>query len=154
MRRASERTTAVRVIAALAFAFVLPSLVLGQTYIWLDHPKSGPPLSAQPGLYTGVSLIFGVMLGWPYVAGAAGLWAILDHLDRHYRWTSAVVGLATGAAVVLLTARDGQVSGYPIAYPLYLGLGLLTGLGVWQIAYGRQARLPRPGPPARQRLVL
>ena len=154
MRRASEQTTRLRVFGALVFAFALPSLMIGQAFCWLDKSEEIKPTGLVDGLaFTVPSLMFGVLVGWPYVLGAAGVWAILDHLDRHYWWTAALTGLATGGALATLSFRNGQFQNYPIAYPLCLSVGLITGLGVWTIAYGRQHQLPTPVTPA-GRLVM
>jgi len=153
MRRALERTTSLRVIGALLFAFALPSLVLGQAFCWLDKSEIKPTGLLDALAFSAPSLVFGLFLGWPYVLAAASVWAILDQRDVHYRWTAAVTGLATGGALAIMNFRDGLFQTYPIGYPLCLGIGLVTGLGVWTIAYGRQQKLAKPSTPA-GRLVM
>jgi hypothetical protein len=150
MRPAFERTTRLRVFGALVFAFALPSLVLGQGHLWLS-PQPDPSVSEATSL-TLASLVFGVLLGWPYVAFAAGVWAILDHLDRHYWWTAIAVGLITGGAVAAFSFPDTKTQTHMVS--LCLGLGPATGFGVWTIAYGRQNRLKAPKPAPAGRLVL
>jgi hypothetical protein len=60
-----------------------------------------------------------------------------------------LIGAVTGAAVaVKLTGWHGADAA--LLWPLSAVLGLLTGLGVWMIAYGRRrpARAPRGTSPA------
>lgn len=151
MRPAIERTTRLRVLGALVFAFALPSLVLGQAHAWLG-PEPDPASLGEAVLLAAPSLVFGVLLGWPYVAFAVGVWAILDHLDRHYWWTAMAVGLISGGAVAVFSFQDSKMQAYMV--PLCLALGPVTGFGVWAIAYGRQARLKASTPSPSGRLVL
>jgi hypothetical protein len=149
MPPSTRRTTMLRVILALLFAYVLPSLVLGQAFYW-TNPGSEAKTVAMSAVFAAPALIMGLLLGWPYVLGAAGCWAVLDHFDRHYLWTAMVVGLATGFGV----AQTGLRSQKTIHVAVTLTLGLVTALGVWWIAYGRQDRLPAPKPLPRPRLAL
>jgi hypothetical protein len=151
MPPSTRRTTMLRVVLALLLAYVLPSLVLGQAYFWTE--PSSPEMPHTPGMaavFTAPSLVMGLLLGWPYVVGAAGCWAVLDHFDRHYAWAAAIVGLATGFGV----SETGLRSAHFPHMAFCLVLGLITSLGVWQIAYGRQARLPAPRVLPKPRLVL
>lgn len=149
MRLVSKKTTRSRVFLALVVAFVLPSLVLGQTYNWLDKSASTPTALADALISTAPILVIGAFFGWPYVLGSAVAWALLDQTNRHYPWTAAATGLMAGGAVAAFNFRDGKFSDAPIAYPLCIGLGLVTGLCVWIIAYGRQSRLPEPTAPVK-----
>jgi len=151
MPRSARSTTRLRVVTALAFAFVFPGFLLGEAYHVLDRPE----IRAQDeGVFPLAGIVFGVILGWPFVLGAACVWAALDHIDRHHAWCAALVGLLTGLAVAASAFPSGQFQTYPIAYPLCATIGLATGLGVWWIAYGRQGSLRAPTPPPKARLVL
>lgn len=139
MPPSTRRTTKLRIGLALLFAFALPSLALGQVFYW-SSPSSEPRTLEIATIYSGSFLIFGAFLGWPYVLGAAACWAALDHVGRHHPWAAAIVGLATGAAVSL----TGPKAENRVDLWLAMTLGLVTALGVWWIAYGRQDRLPAP----------
>jgi len=141
MPRSMKSTTRLRVVAGLAFAFVFPGFVLGEAYHQLDTPLVRQQ-SAMDFPLAGIA--FGVILGWPYVVGAACVWGILDSVGRHYAWSAALVGVLTGLSVAAVAFHDGLFQTYPIAYPLCGAVGLVTGLGVWWIAYGRQSLLPEP----------
>jgi hypothetical protein len=82
------------------------------------------------------------VLGWPYVFCAACAWACLHQFGRHHRGLAAMVGAATGGAVAikLIGLRAAEAA---LLLPLSAVLGLLTGLGVWWIAYGRR-KAPAP----------
>ncbi|MBO9708751.1 MAG: hypothetical protein J7521_11105 [Caulobacter sp.] len=141
MPPAVRRTSMTRVVVALLVAYLLPSLAMGQAFFWWgDAVETRTPL--QAAWFAAPSLVMGLMLGWPYVAGAAGCWAVLARFDRHYAWAAALLGLAAGAGVALTGAKVHRLA----AVAFCLGLGLLTALLVWWIAYGRQARLPAPRP--------
>ncbi|MCY1648401.1 hypothetical protein OVA11_15415 [Caulobacter sp. SL161] len=150
MSRSLKRTTRLRVVLALVFAFVLPGLLLGEAYYLLD-PSVGRE-ETGPG-FAVIGVVFGFFLGWPFVLGAAVAWSILDSLERHFAWTAALVGVLTGLAVSAYAFRNGMFQTQPVAYPLCAAIGLATGLGVWWIAYGRQSRLPVKLAP-KTRLVL
>lgn len=150
MPRSLKRTTRLRVVLALVFALVLPGLSLGEAY-YLLAPSIGRQ-EMGPG-FPLLGVTFGVILGWPFVLGAAVAWSILDSLERHFAWTAALVGVLTGLAVSAFAFRDGMFQTLPVAYPLCAAIGLATGLGVWWIAYGRQSRLPQKLAP-KTRLVL
>lgn len=144
MRKASQQTSSLRFLGGAVFSLVAPSMMLAQGII---HIGEGA-LSAKedPLLFTLASPIVGAFFGWPFViAGLLG-WVVLDRLDRHYVWAAAGVGAAVGASVAFVAFRDGRFFGAPAAYPLCIGIGLLTGLGVWWIAYGRQSALPSAQP--------
>lgn len=151
MRRATTRTTAPRVIVATLFSHLAPSMTLGAIY-GLFVP-GGSTIDGEPFNAMLAGPVFGLLLGWQYLAAGLTAWALLDQIDQHHPWAAALVGLAVGASVVWFSFRDGLFFGLPIAWPLCLGVGLLTGLGVWWIAYGYQSLLPAP-PPPRGRLVL
>lgn len=142
MLRSTRSTTQLRFVTGLGFAFAFPGFWLGQAFYWLDKPYGRQDMDA---LSFGLAAVaFGIFLGWPFVLGAVGVWALLDHVELHAAPSAAMVGMATGFLVAASAFRDGRFQGYPIAYPLCVGLGLMTGLGVWWIAYGRQSRLPTP----------
>lgn len=149
MPPSTRRTTKLRVALALLLAFVLPSLVLGQIFYWTS-PEIGPKAPGTAALYAWPMLVFGLFFGWPYVLGAVGCWAVLDHFDRHVLWTAAIIGLGTGAAV----SGKGSTANFHIDIAIAMTLGLVTALGVWWIAYGRQDRLPAPKPLPKPRLAL
>lgn len=142
MLRSTRSTTRLRFITGLGFAFAFPGFWLGQAFYWLDKPYGRQDL--DPVSFGVVAIVFGVFLGWPFVLGAVGAWALLDQFDLHAAPSAALVGMATGTLVAFFAFRDGRFQGYPIAYPLCMALGVATALGVWWIAYGRQSRLPAP----------
>jgi hypothetical protein len=148
MPPSSRRTSTLRVVLALLFAYVLPALVLGQAFYW-TQTGDPPRTAALAAMFTAPSLVMGLLLGWPYVLGAAGCWAVLDHFDRHYVWAATIIGLAAGAGVSLTGLRSSTT----IHLSFCLALGLVTSLGVWWIAYARQDRLPAPALP-KPRLAL
>lgn len=153
MRRASERTTLARVIAGALFSHLAPSLTLGAVY-GLFNPSGPHDGTTDPVSLIIASPMFGLFLGWPYLAVGLAAWAVLDQIEQHHPWAAALTGLAVGAGVAAFSFPDGRFFKLPIAWPLCTGLGLLTGLGVWWIAYGRQGALkPLPQTPP-GRLVL
>lgn len=149
MPPSTRRTTTLRVVLALLFAYGLPSLVLGQAYYWTS-PIHEVKTAAEAAMWSAPSLIMGLLLGWPYVLGAAGCWAVLDQFDRHYLWAAAVVGLGAGAGAAIF----GLQSLEHVHVSMCLVLGVVTALGVWWIAYARQDRLPAPRALPRPRLVI
>ncbi len=138
---ARETTTFSRIVAAIVFAFAFPALVLSQAIIWTDDATAFAQRAATAASGLVAALPFGAVLGWPYVFCAACAWACLHQFRRHHCGLAGLVGMATGAAVaVKLTGWHGaEVS---VLWPLSAVLGLLTGLGVWWIAYGRRVRSP------------
>lgn len=149
MLRSTRSTTQFRFMIGIVFAFAFPGFWLGQAFYWLDKPYGRQDM--DPFTFGIAAIMFGVFLGWPFVLGAVGAWALLDHFDLHAAPMAALVGLATGFLVAASAFRNGQLQGYPIAYPLCMALGVATGLGVWWIAYGRQSRLPAPQPRSKPR---
>jgi len=152
MRRAKTRTTMPRVIVGALFSHLAPSMFLGAVY-GLFVP-GGAEIDGEPFNAMLAAPVFGLILGWPYVAAGLAAWALLDLVEQHHPWAAAMAGLAVGASVAWLSFRDGLFFGLPIAWPLCIGVGLLTGLGVWWIVYGRQWALKPAAPPPRSRLVL
>ncbi|MBI1685787.1 hypothetical protein [Caulobacter hibisci] len=152
MRRASEQTTSARVIAGALFSYLAPSITLGMVYDQFA-PGGSHNNSEAANVILG-ALVFGLLLGWPYLAVGLTAWAILDQIERHYPWAAALVGLAAGAGVAGFSFRDGLFFKLPIAWPLCTGVGLLTGLGVWWIAYGLQGLVKPATKPPKSRLVL
>lgn len=135
---ARETTSLSRIVAAIVFAFAFPALMLSQAILWTDNATDLAMRAATAASAAIVALPFGAVLGWPYVFCAGCAWACLHQFGRHYRSLAALVGAATGAAVAFkLNGMDA-----PVLWPLSAVLGLLTGLGVWWIAYGRRKRLP------------
>lgn len=120
-------TTRPRVALAVLFSFLFPGLALGVGFGGSTGVVIGP--------------VLGLLFGWPFVGVACGVWAIL-HGSRRHHWIGALaVGLAAGATVW------GVLAGGQVDIPVLAGctgLGAVTGLGVWWIAYGRQDRLPKP----------
>lgn len=152
MRRAKTRTTMPRVVVGALFSHLAPSMFLGAVY-GLFVP-GGAEIDGEPFNAMLAAPVFGLILGWPYVAAGLAAWALLDQIEQHHPWAAAMAGLAVGASVAWLSFRDGLFFGLPIAWPLCIGVGLLTGLGVWWIVYGRQWALKPAAPPPRSRLVL
>ncbi|MFT4251036.1 MAG: hypothetical protein QM608_00940 [Caulobacter sp.] len=153
MQLTSRRTTPNRVFLAAIFSVATPSVILGQAVYWSSFANQ-----ASASLDDGLTLIpamvvCGAFIGWPFVLVAMIAWAILDRLDIHYAWAAALVGTATGVTVTWFTLRQKMLPP-DLAWPLCIGAGLVTALGVWWIAYGRQGALKRPVPPPRGRLVL
>lgn len=134
-----ETTTFSRIVAAIVFAFAFPAVVLSQAIIWTDDATAFAQRAATAASATVAALPFGAVLGWPYVFCAACAWACLHQFGRHHRILAGLVGAVTGAAVaVKLTGWRGADVAF--LWPLSAVLGLLTGLGVWQIAYGHRRR--------------
>lgn len=147
MRPACQKTTRLRVMLAVIFALTLPPVVLGQVFFWLAHGGRGPPGLLNAMALPLTSIVFGVLVGWPYVLGAMAVWAFLEKFNRHYWWAAALTGLATGGAVVSGGMAAEPPMSLPILYPIFLFMGLVAGVCVWFIAYGRQSRLPKPAVP-------
>jgi hypothetical protein len=136
---ARETTTAPRIIAALLFVLVFPSIGVSQLFVWMDGPNGSADQIVMALSLAIVSPLFGVVTGWPYILAACGAWATLSRFERHYQWAAAVIGLAVGLMAGLrLTGAVWDDSG-PII-PLIAGIGMLTGLGAWRIAYARRDR--------------
>jgi cation transport ATPase len=136
---ARETTTLSRIVAAIVFAFAFPALMLSQAIIWTDDASAFAQRAATAASAVFAALPFGAVLGWPYVFCAGCAWACLHQFGHHHRSLAVLVGAATGVAVaVKLNGLDGPEAG--LLWPLSAVLGLLTGLGVWQIAYGRRKR--------------
>jgi hypothetical protein len=137
--RTRRRTNRGRVILAILFAFLFPSLSLGMPpaalALHLGHDIAG---LAVP-LY---AMLLGFTVGMPFVLAASAAWAIIDQFGFHFRISAALVGGATGIVPGYLASRFGEPPNGSMA--LLASLGVVTGLGVWWIAYGRQDRLPRP----------
>lgn len=151
MRRATEQTNQARTAMAMVFAFAAPSLALGQAFYWFGA-GGGPDRSLVVALqFVPISLIFGALAGWPFVLVAVAAWIVLAHVDHHHAWAAGLVGLAVGCGIGLIFTSLRGTFHMPVT--LFTGLGLLTALGVWWIAYGRQDRLPANSHP-RSRLVL
>jgi hypothetical protein len=142
---AHEKTSINRIVLAVVFAFGFPALGLSQVMIWTDEATSYATRAATAASGAIAALPFGAVLGWPYVLSACCVWACLHQFGRHYRALAGLIGAATGVVVAF------RLTGWHAAEVAVLGLlsailGLITGLGVWQIAYGRQERLPAPHP--------
>lgn len=153
MQPASRRTTPNRVFLAVIFSFATPSVILGQAVYWNNYLGQAS-LSLDDGLtLIPAMLVFGAFIGWPFVLVAMTAWAILDRFDIHYAWAAAMIGTATGLTVTWYTLREKMLLP-DLAWPLCIGAGLFTALGVWWIAYGRQGALKRPAPPRRTPLAL
>jgi hypothetical protein len=140
---ARETTTVHRVAGAIVFAFAFPPIALGVLCVFSDLPASlehgWDVLAALPAMMT-----MSLSAGWVFVGPACAVWAGLHRIDRHHRWIAALVGLADGlvfaSVLVGLSDSDLQTLGlFLISAPT----GLVTGLGVWWIAYGRQEDLAR-----------
>jgi len=146
---ARETTSFSRIVAAFVFAFAFPALVLSQAIIWTDDAMALAQRAASAASGVVAALPFGAVLGWPYVFCAACAWACLHQFGRHHRSLAAGIGAITGAAVaVKLTGWHG--ADVSLLWPLSAVLGLVTGLGVWWIAYGPRKRgtSPRKASPA------
>lgn len=137
---APETTNSPRVVVAILFAFAFPPLALGVLAAAMQLPNNPHRvlmvLAALPG-----TLMLSLLAGWIFVLPACIAWAVLHQVDRQYRSAAALVGLVTGLAfTALLTVLDNE-DAQAVAMHLIGGtVGVLTGLGVWWIAYGRQER--------------
>jgi len=149
MRKANERTSRLRVAIALVFAFVLPSLGLGQAGYWLDANNWASLSIPQASSVALGSMLFGVLLGWPFVFGAAAAWGVLARFHLHHSWAASLVGMATGAMAAWAMQSLKLLTPEQAIWPVSLALGVITGLGVWWIAYGRQHRLKPVSTPTR-----
>lgn len=152
MQPTMRRTSPSRVLLAMIFSFVAPSVILGQTVYWSDTNRLALSVDESLSL-TPVMLGFGVFIGWPFVLIAVIAWSVLDRFDLHYAWAAALVGTANGMTVAWFTLRQRMLPP-DLAWPICVIAGLVTGLGVWWIAYGRQGALKRPAPPSPRPLVL
>lgn len=139
---ARETTSLSRIVAAIVFAFAFPALMLSQAILWTDTATDLATRAATAASAAVVALPFGAVLGWPYVFCAGCAWACLHQFGRHHRSLAALVGAATGVAVAF--KLNGTNAPDAVLWPLSALLGLLTGLGVWWIAYGRRKRRPLP----------
>lgn len=138
-----QTTTVSRIFAAIVFAFTFPALLLSQAIIWTDAATPFAQRAASAASAVIAALPFGLVLGWPYVLCAGCAWAGLHQLGWRHRRLAALVGTVTGAAVAIkLAGWRGDEALF--VWPLSAGAGLLTGLGVWWIAYGRPKREPSP----------
>jgi hypothetical protein len=134
---ARETTSLSRIVAAIVFAFAFPAMVLSQVIIWTDDATAFAQRAATAASGLIAALPFGAVLGWPYVFCAACAWACLHQFGRHHRSLAGLIGAATGAAVaVKLTGW--HAAEVALLWPLSAVLGVLTGLGVWWIAYARR----------------
>jgi hypothetical protein len=140
---ARETTNLHRIVAAIIFAFAFPALILSQAIIWTDDATALAQRAASAASAVIAALPFGAVLGWPYVLSACCVWACLHQFGRHYRPLAGLIGAITGFAVAF-KLLGWHATDTLVVFPLSALLGLLTGLGVWRIAYGRQGRLPAP----------
>lgn len=140
---ARETTNLSRIVAAIVFAFAFPAVILSQAILWTDDATALAQRAATAASAVVAALPFGAVLGWPYVFCAGCAWACLHQFGRHHRSLAALVGAATGVAVAVKLI-DLQAAEVALLAPLSAVLGLLTGLGVWRIAYGRRRRSPSP----------
>ena len=132
-----DTTSLSRIVAAIVFAFAFPAVVLSQAIIWTDDASALAQRAASAASAVFAALPFGAVLGWPYVFCAACAWACLHQFGRHHRSLAGAIGAVTGAAVaVKLTGWHG--ADIALLWPPSALLGLVTGLGVWLIAYGRR----------------
>ena len=148
---AYHNTSLDRIVLAVVFAFGFPALGLSQVMIWTDPSTSLAMRAATAASGAVAALPFGAVLGWPYVFSACCVWACLHQFRRHHRGLAGLIGAVTGLAVAFRMAGQGAGTAIEI-FSLSTALGLVTGLGVWQIAYGWKGRRvgPRvsvPGPP-------
>ena len=138
-----DTTTFARIIAALVFAVAFPAIVLSQVLIWSDGATALPQRAATAASAAITALPFGAVLGWPYVLCAACAWACLHQFGRHYRSLAGVIGAITGT-VVAFKLMGLQGVGALLLWPVGAALGLVTGLGVWMIAYGARKQPASP----------
>ena len=148
---AQHKTSLDRIVLAVVFAFGFPALGLSQVMIWTDAATSFATRAATAASGAIAALPFGAVLGWPYVFSACCVWACLHQFRRHHRGFAGLIGAVTGFAVAFRMAGQGA-GGAVEVFALSIALGLVTGLGVWQIAYGWRGRPPGPrvGVPGRK----
>jgi len=138
---ACQTTSFSRIVAAIVFAFAFPAVILSQVLIWTDDGTAFAQRTATAASAVIAALPFGAVLGWPYVFCAACAWACLHQFGRHHQGLAAMVGGATGLAVAIKLIGM-QAAEAALLLPLSAALGLVTGLGVWRIAYGLRKRSP------------
>ncbi|KQZ32311.1 hypothetical protein [Caulobacter sp. Root1472] len=137
---AREMTSPPRVVAAILFAFAFPPLAVDLLAAAMALPKEPHRISIVVAALPG-ALMMSLLAGWIFVLPACVAWAVLHQLDRQYRSAAAFVGLATGLAfAALLKTFDDEDTQAVAMHLTGAAAGLLTGLGVWWIAYGRQER--------------
>jgi hypothetical protein len=138
---AHHKTSVNRVVLAVIFAFGFPALGLSQVMIWTDEATSLAMRAATAASGAVAALPFGAVLGWPYVLSACCVWACLHQFGRHHRALAGLIGAVTGFAVAF-RLLGWEAADAMAVLSLSAVLGLVTGLGVWQIAYGRQGAWP------------
>jgi uncharacterized membrane protein YfbV (UPF0208 family) len=141
---AREKTNLHRVVAAIIFAFAFPPVGLAVFSVASDMPSSleqGPAvLAALPAM-----LVMSLYIGWLFVVPACIIWAFLHQFDQHHVWAAALVGLVAGFAFAWLPVSFGDDCMQAMAiFGVGALTGVLTGLGVWWIAYSRQGSLSSP----------
>ncbi|MDR7117753.1 hypothetical protein [Caulobacter sp. BE254] len=137
---AREMTSPPRVVTAILFAFAFPPLALDVLAAAMELPKDPHRISAVLAALPG-AVMMSLLAGWIFVLPACMAWAVLHQVDRQYRSAAALVGLATGLAFTSLLTTFGDEDAQAVAMHLTgATVGVLTGLGVWWIAYGRQGQ--------------
>jgi hypothetical protein len=140
---ARETTTGFRVVLAILFAFAFPPIGLalsGGLSLPLHVEQTATMLAVLP-----LMMMLSLIAGWVFVLPACVVWALLHQFDAHHRWVAALVGVLTGLAFAsLLNSFDDDQARALATSVTCAWIGLVTGLGVWWVSYGRQKSLPAP----------
>lgn len=132
-----------RIGLAAATAWLLPSLALANLIMIGDaFTSSGPDadmISAAAAAWT-AGPVMGLLVGWPFLLAAFAAWAALHHWKLVSPKIALGLGLLTGMAAGI--ALRGQPTFTDDVPGLFLGpvVGAITGLAVWQVAYGKPLR--------------
>jgi hypothetical protein len=142
MTRPRQRTTALRVLLAIAFVWLTASYLMGAAYLVpVMTDGAGVGSSALLRWLVYFPLIGGVF-GAPFLILAGIAWFLLHRAGRATAWLATVSGAGVGGAVAIVLFAFFRS---PIA-PLVTALvsAPLIGWLAWRIAYGG----PQPAPPA------
>lgn len=129
-----------RLPLAVAAAFLCPGLFLFLISAVFDPAALNPGnVEVGAGFVMSTFLVAALIMplfGSPFVLSALLVWAALHRLRFVWAWVAALIGAATGVVAVLLLAPGDAFPWKDAA--MYGAAGLLTGLTVWLLAYGRR----------------
>lgn len=142
MTRPRQRTTALRVLLAIAFVWLTASYVMGAAFfipVLADGAEPGP----NSVLYWLVSFpMIGGVMGAPFLILGGIVWFLLHRAGRATAWLATASGAGVGATVALVLFAFFRSPIAPIVTALVSAP--LIGWLAWRIAYGG----PQPETPA------